>query len=180
MKNDSVPQTEESLGAQSRCQATPANRILLVDDEMDIRQVNAEVLRRYGYQTQTAADGAAAWEALQANSYDLLITDNSMPKVSGVELVKKVRSAHMTLPVILATSALPPAEELDRIPWLQPVATLVKPFSNGDLSDTRYWRICVRSKWLLKPFSSGALLETVSEVLAQPTVTVAAPGPAGP
>src|ERR1051325_5866365 len=128
MKNDSVPQTEESLGAQSRCQATPANRILLVDDEMDIRQVIAEVLRRVGYQTEIAADGAAAWEALQANSYDLLITDNKMPRLSGVELVKKLRSARMALPVILASGTVP-TEELDRNPWLQPVATLVKPFS---------------------------------------------------
>jgi CheY-like chemotaxis protein len=168
-KNNGVLQTEESAGAQARCQATPSNRILVVDDDVDIRQANAEVLRRFGYQTETAADGAAAWETLQANSYDLLITDNNMPKVSGVELVKKVRSAHMTLPVILASGTLP-TEELDRNPWLQPVATLVKAFSTGQLLETRYWRICVRSKWLVKPFSSGQLLETVNEVLSQPTV----------
>ena len=94
MKNDEVLQTGDSPGAQARCRATPSNRILVVDDDADIRQVNADVLRRFGYQTETAADGAAAWEALQANRYDLLITDNRMPKVSGVELVKKMRSAH--------------------------------------------------------------------------------------
>ena len=135
MKNDKVPQTGASPGAQARCQATPCNRILVVDDEVEIRQINAEVLRRVGYQTETAADGAAAWEALQANSYDLLITDNRMPKVSGVELVKKMRSAHMTLPVILASGLLP-TEELDRNPWLQPLATLVKPFTGGQLLET--------------------------------------------
>jgi DNA-binding NtrC family response regulator len=151
MKMDKILQTGVSLAAQARCQATPFNRILVVDDEADIRQVNAEVLRRFGYQTETVADGAAAWEALQANGYDLLITDNRMPKVSGVELVKKMRSAHMTLPVILASGTLP-TEELERNPWLQPVATLVKPFTGGQL------------------------LETVKEVLAQPTVSAAAPG----
>jgi len=117
MKDDNVPLTGASPGAQARCQASPSNRILVVDDDVDLRHVNAEALRRGGYQTETAADGAAAWEALQANSYDLLITDNSMPKVSGVELVKKVRSARMSLPVILASGALP-TEELDRNPWL--------------------------------------------------------------
>ena len=162
MKNDNLLQT--------RCQAAPYHRILVADDDADVRQVSAEVLRRFGYRTETAADGAAAWEALQANSYDLLITDNNLPKVSGIELVKKVRSAHMILPVILAL----PAEELDRIPWLDPVATLIKPFSSD------YWRICVRSQWLLKPFSSSDLLDTVNEVLAQPTVTEAVPGPTGP
>ena len=141
-----------------------AGKILIVDDESQ----NVEVLRRFGYQTDTAADGAAAWERLHAQSYDLLITDNNMPKLSGFELVKKVRSAQLTLPVILATRALP-AEELDRNPWLQPVATLVKPFVSGQLLETCYWRFCVRSKWLVKPFSSGQLLETVNEVLAQPT-----------
>jgi DNA-binding NtrC family response regulator len=135
MKNDNVPQTGASSVAQARCQATPANRILVVDDDVNLRQINAEALRRVGFQTETAADGAAAWEALQANSYDLLITDNSMPKVSGVELVKKVRSAHMTLPVILASGTLP-TEELERNPWLQPVATLVKPFTGGQLLET--------------------------------------------
>jgi len=144
VKNTEILQTGESASAPTRCQATPSNRILVVDDDADIRQVNVEVLRRFGYQTDTAADGAAAWERLHAQSYDLLITDNNMPKLSGFELVKKVRSAQLTLPVILATRALP-AEELDRNPWLQPVATLVKPFS------------------------SGQLLETVNEVLAQPT-----------
>ena len=155
MKNDNVPQTGASPGAQARCHSTPANRILVVDDDVDIRQVNAEVLRRLGYHTETVADGAAAWEALQAKSYDLLITDNRMPKVSGVELVKKMRSAHMTLPVILASGVLP-MDELDRNPWLQPVVTLVKPFTGGQL------------------------LETVKEVLAQPTGSAAARGPIGP
>ena len=134
MTDDNVLQTGESPRAQARFPAKPANRILLVDDDADIRQVNAEVLRRFGYQTETAAAGAA-WEALQANRYDLLITDNNMPKLSGVELVKKLRSARMALPVILATGALP-IEELERNPWLQPVATLVKPFLHRQLLAT--------------------------------------------
>ena len=119
MEKNEILQTGESASAPTRCQAIPSNRILVVDDDKDIRQVNLEVLRRFGYQTDTAADGAAAWERLHAQSYDLLITDNNLPKVSGVELVKKVRSARLTLPVILATRALP-IEELERNPWLQP------------------------------------------------------------
>ena len=173
MLNNEILPTEELASAPTRCQAAPYNRILVADDDAEVRQVNADVLRRFGYRTETAADGAAAWEALQANSYDLLITDNNLPKVSGVELVKKVRSAHMIMPVILA-SAASPAEELDRIPRLHAVATLIKPFSSD------YWRVCMRSKWLLKPFSSSDLLDTVNEVLAEPTVTEAVSGPTGP
>jgi len=132
MEKNGILQSGESASAPTRCQATPSNRILVVDDDADLRQVNADVLRRFGYQTETAADGAAAWEALQANHYDLLITDYKMPKLSGVELVKKLRSARMALPVILATGALP-IEELERNPCLQPLATLEKPFLHHQL-----------------------------------------------
>jgi CheY-like chemotaxis protein len=173
VKKRKILQSGESAGSPARYQATPSNRILVVDDDRDLRLLSAEVLVRSGYKVDTAEDGEAGWEALHANSYDLLITDHNMPKVSGVELVKKVRSAHMILPVILASAALP-AEELDRVPWLYPVATLIKPFSSD------YLRICVRSKWLLKPFSSSDLLDTVNEVMAQPTVIEAVPGPTGP
>jgi CheY-like chemotaxis protein len=135
MEKNGILQSGESASAPTRGQTTPSNRILVVDDDADIRQVNADVLRRFGYQTETAADGAAAWEALQANCYDLLITDNKMPKLSGVELVKKLRFARMALPVILASGTIP-TDELERNPWLQPVATLVKPFLHRQLLAT--------------------------------------------
>ena len=110
-------------------------RILLVDDEVLICQVCTRVLRHLGYQTETANDGAAAWEAIQANIYDLLITDNNMPKVSGVELVEKVRSANMSLPVILVSGNLPTGE-LNRNPRLKGVVTLAKPFTGDELLGT--------------------------------------------
>jgi DNA-binding response OmpR family regulator len=110
-------------------------RILLVDDEVLICQVCTRVLRDFGYQTETANDGAAAWKALQASAYDLLITDDNVPEVSGVELVKKVRSARMALPVILVSGNLPTGE-LDSKPWLEPIATLAKPFTGDELLAT--------------------------------------------
>ena len=58
-----------------------------------------------------------------------------MPKLSGVELVKKLRFARMALPVILASGTIP-TDELERNPWLQPVATLVKPFLHRQLLAT--------------------------------------------
>ena len=135
MKADNMPLAGEPAGAPARGPTNLSRRILVVDDDEFIRQVNAEVLSHVGYHTETAEDGAAAWEALQTNGYDLLITDHNMPKVSGVELVKKVRSAHMTLPVILASGDLP-AGELDRHPWLQLAATLLKPFTADELLAT--------------------------------------------
>ena len=135
MKRSENPQSSESAGPQARGLTGSSKRILVADDDAGMRQLAAEVLSGSGYQTETAEDGAAAWEALQASSYHLLITDHDMPKVSGVELVKKMRSAEMTLPVILATGTMP-EKELSRHPWLQLAATLLKPFTAEELLGT--------------------------------------------
>jgi len=127
-----IPEKGASVPAQARCQTRAFKRILLVDDELLILQCNTAVLTRSGYHAEIAQDGAAAWEALQAKAYDLLITDNNMPRLSGIELVKKVRSAHLKLPVILASGNLPTGE-LGRNPLLQPIATLAKPFTGEEL-----------------------------------------------
>ena len=134
MKAHKTSRAGAPAGARTRSRAAPSNRILLVDDDTDIRLLGADLLFHSGYQVDTAEDGESGWEALQAKSYDLLITDNKMPKVSGLELVKKLRSARMALPVILASGAMP--EELNRLPWLQLAATLWKPFTPGELLGT--------------------------------------------
>jgi DNA-binding NtrC family response regulator len=119
-------------GAQARRGSDAPKRILVVDDDEVLRQVSADMLSRFGYETETAEDGATAWEALQADGYDLLITDNNMPNVSGVELVQKMRSAHMTLPVVLASGTIP-TEAMNWNSSLQLAAMLVKPFTLDDL-----------------------------------------------
>ncbi len=106
--------------------------ILLVDDDSNLRCLNTAVLTSSGCQVEQAKEGAAAWDALQLNCYDLLITDNNMPKLSGIELLKKLHAANMSLPIIMATGALPQAE-FTRSPWLQPTATLLKPFTIDEL-----------------------------------------------
>lgn len=103
-------------------------RILVVEEADDVRQLNAEVLIDAGYQVEVAEDGAAAWAALQLHRYDLLITDQFLPKVSGVELLKKIHTARMSLPVIMATAILP-TWEFALHPCLQAVTMLRKPYS---------------------------------------------------
>ena len=110
----------------------PDGRILVVDDESTIRLLIAHILAHAGYQVGTAEDGEIAWEALRAKNYDLLITDHNMPKVSGVELIKKLRLEDNALPVILISGAIP-TEELNRHSWLQLSATLLKPFTGDQL-----------------------------------------------
>jgi len=107
---------------------TSPRHILVVAENGDIRQSSAEVLKRSGYRVDAAADAAAAWHALNQDHYDLLITDQKMRDMSGVELLTKLRVARMALPVILATTTLPKGK-FTRFPWLQPAVTLPKPYS---------------------------------------------------
>ena len=109
----------------------PPQRILVVDDDESMLQVYSRVLTTAGYHVDVAEDGAVGWKSLQAVSYDLLITDNSMPKLSGVELVGKLRSARMTLPAILASGTPPINTES-----LQLAAMLLKPFPREHLLQT--------------------------------------------
>jgi CheY-like chemotaxis protein len=76
-------------------QSNSRQRILVVEDERDLRQITAEGLTDAGYQVDVAEDGATAWTALQIYQYDLLFTDQFMPKVSGVELLKKIHAARI-------------------------------------------------------------------------------------
>lgn len=112
-----------------------AHRILLVDDDHELRALNAEMLSIAGYDVDTAEDGAAAWESLEAGDHSLLITDNHMPRMSGLELLKKLRAARMNLPVIMASGTIP-AWEFAQRPWLRPTATLQKPYHARTLLQT--------------------------------------------
>jgi DNA-binding response OmpR family regulator len=115
----------------------PAQRqsILVAEDDALIRQINLETLAAAGYDVDGAEDGEAAWDLLQMKSYDLLVTDNQMPKVSGVELIRKIRDARMRIPVIMATGNMP-AEEFERHPWVQPFTIMLKPYCHEELRGT--------------------------------------------
>jgi DNA-binding response OmpR family regulator len=130
-----IETSSEKPAATAQNFANPRNRILLVDDDFYARELHAGALIRFGYDVDTAADGSDAWKSLNEQSYDLLITDNRMPRVTGMELIKKLRSEDMTLPVILASGTVP-VEELKRHPWLKLDATLPKPFTTAELLDT--------------------------------------------
>jgi DNA-binding response OmpR family regulator len=132
MNGNIVSQSGEVATAPVQEEKKIPQRILVVDDDGDMRRLNTEVLVSYGYEVDGAEDGAVAWDALQLNDYDLIVTDNRMPKVTGVELLKKMRAARMALPVIMATGVLP-LDEFARYPWLKPAATLVSPYSTGEL-----------------------------------------------
>jgi DNA-binding response OmpR family regulator len=121
--------------ATSPCETSQVHRILYVDDDEWVRSLCATILRRAGYHVDTAEDGEAGWEAFQLGNYDLLITDHEMPRLSGVELVQRLRSVGEALPVVIASGRFH-AEEGQQDPWLRLAATLRKPFTPAELLRT--------------------------------------------
>ncbi|MGC9943366.1 MAG: response regulator [Verrucomicrobiota bacterium] len=126
---------EESTFDPMQRQKSSRQRILVVDDSSDVRRLKVNLLIDSGYDVEDAADGADGWEALQDRHFDLVITDNSMPRMTGVEMIEKLRSARMTIPVIMATGSLP-VFIFARKPWLKPDVALVTPFSDDELLES--------------------------------------------
>src|SRR5438552_1552911 len=79
----------------------PPQRILLADDHAGLRDVAAELLRREGYEVETAGDGERALFKLAFEPFDLLVTDWKMPHLDGVTLVKWLRATGNRTPVVL-------------------------------------------------------------------------------
>jgi len=121
-------QARESAGTSLQSQPYPPHRILVVDHDPYICHLSADVLIRHGYEVNAAENGAAGWEELQANNYSLLITEHELPRITGVRLVRKLRTAGMALPVVLVAGKLP-ARELAKDPPLRLAATLPKPLA---------------------------------------------------
>lgn len=86
--------------------AAAAARILVVDDSITTRTLEQSVLAGAGYQVSTAVDGVAAWDALQAQPYDLVVSDVEMPRMDGFALCRAIRGSPRLkqLPVILVTA----------------------------------------------------------------------------
>ena len=106
-------------------------RILVVDDEeMIVRTVKA-YLDQEGFKTYTAYDGEEALRAFNEKGPDLIVLDLMLPKLSGIEVTKKIR-ATSTVPIIMLTAK---AAEADRVVGLELGADdyVVKPFSPREL-----------------------------------------------
>ncbi|HJV64672.1 MAG TPA: response regulator [Geomonas sp.] len=79
-------------------------KLLVVDDEANIRLLYAQELSDEGYQVVTAASATEAVEKLQESSFDLVVLDIKLKTESGIELLKRIVEERQTLPVILCTA----------------------------------------------------------------------------
>ena len=111
--------------------------ILLCDDEPHILRATEIKFKRAGYVVRCAADGEEAWQDIERECPDLLITDYQMPKLDGLELVQRVRSCLATrdLPVLLLTAKGFELDSEEVIKKWGIVAVLPKPFSPRELEN---------------------------------------------
>jgi CheY-like chemotaxis protein len=108
--------------------------ILVADDDAQMRRLISLVLTTAGFDVRTVSDGEQAWEAVCREPYDLLVTDNDMPHLSGLNLIQRIRDAGLHLPIIIASGTLS-AESAHDHPQLQIASVLTKPFSIPELLD---------------------------------------------
>lgn len=108
-------------------------RILYAEDERDLNEIVTRALKSEGYGVDRCFDGRTAWEYLQAAEYDAVILDIMMPGLDGLTVLKKLRAAGRTTPVLLLTARDAVA---DRVAGLDGGADdyLVKPFALEELS----------------------------------------------
>ncbi len=79
-------------------------KILVVDDEANIRELYREELEDMGYEVTTVADGAEALAALDTAKFDLVTLDMRMPDVDGIETLRKMKEKDNTLPIVICTA----------------------------------------------------------------------------
>jgi EAL domain-containing protein (putative c-di-GMP-specific phosphodiesterase class I) len=78
-------------------------RILIVDDDDALLRIHARALVSKGYRVETAPDGAAAARAIEAGSFDVILSDIDMPGMTGIQLLERVRARDLDVPVVLVT-----------------------------------------------------------------------------
>ena len=78
-------------------------RLLLADDDEGLRRIFARAFRADGFDVEVAEDGEAALRMLEEHRYDAVLTDISMPRVSGIEMLRAVRERDADVPIVLMT-----------------------------------------------------------------------------
>ena len=110
------------------------SRILIVEDDDDVRALIAHKLRRAGHEVSEAGDGLEGLEAARASEPDLVVLDWMMPKLTGVEVSAEIRAdTSLTQPRILLLTAKSQDSDIAQALAAGADAYLIKPFRANDL-----------------------------------------------
>src|ERR1700753_736259 len=105
----------------SELEGTPAQsprvsaRVLLADDDPELRRAVTRTLERGGFTVLSAEDGQRAAALLAEQSFDALLTDVTMPKMNGIELLRVARERDLEMPVLLMTGAPDVSSAIDAV-----------------------------------------------------------------
>ena len=118
-------------------------RVLLCDDEIHILRAAEFKIKKAGYEVRIAGDGEEAWEAIQEQCPDILITDCQMPRLDGLGLVERCREHETTreMPILMLTA---------------------KGFELSEEELAARWGV---RGLIAKPFSPREVLQTVQSIL---------------
>jgi DNA-binding NtrC family response regulator len=110
-------------------------KILFVDDNDTFREMLQYALESFGYVVETACDGLAGLEKLEEEVYDLLITDNHMPRMGGLKLIEETSQREMNIKTVLISGDLT-SEAVESAKERGVCECLPKPFSLDVLRET--------------------------------------------
>ena len=116
--------------------------ILAVDDSASMRQMVCFTLKSAGYNVVEAVDGQDAWEKASQRNFDLVLTDQNMPRMDGISLTKKLREspAFKATPILILTT-----ESSDQM--------------------KQAGRSAGATGWLVKPFDPNKLIVVIKKVI---------------
>lgn len=109
-------------------------KLLVVDDEKNLRLVVQKELSRQGHEVETAPDGEAAWEALEASDFDVLLCDINMPRLDGIGLLRRVREKCQTPPEVIMLTGQATVESAIEAMKLGAYDYLTKPYRLNELA----------------------------------------------
>jgi two-component system chemotaxis sensor kinase CheA len=102
----SMHATDVEIAADAAATQLRMRRLLIVDDSITTRTMERNLFESAGYRVRVAADGLEAWNLLQSEEIDLVVSDIDMPRMNGFELTARIRSEPRTaaLPIVLVTA----------------------------------------------------------------------------
>lgn len=149
-----------------------SNKILIIDDDMKLRNLLQEYLEGYDHEVLSVGDSLKALETIQAESPDMVILDIMMPQKDGLEVLREIRAVS-GVPVIMLTAK---GEDADRIVGLELGADdyLPKPFNPRELLARMkaVWRRLDRSVSVTSVKEEGTKLKAGGLILNQARLTV--------
>jgi len=109
-------------------------KLLVVDDENNLRLVVQKEMMRQGHEVETASDGEAAWDALERQDFDVLLCDINMPRLDGIGLLRRLREKSQNPPEVIMLTGQATVESAIEAMKLGAYDYLTKPYRITELS----------------------------------------------